>query len=557
MPDDTATRSMMYGRLTQTHPDYDPKLLEKIEDLYVGGFRIVRKAKTYLLQLPREHTVSYDARCNAVASYQPYFGTIVDQFAADLFGQPLEMVAAADANNPNTPGDLPDKTYYPAFARDCDKAGTPFADMMKNAMTTALKKRCALICVDAPKPDPTQPPPVNKAEEEARGATDLYVYELPVEQLIDWKLGDQGRYEWAIVAKKERERANPMATRDDITETFDVWTMSGGVAVWDRFSITYDPNKGKKPIAETPVPRVDGGRTEFSRIPILRFELPEGLWVGNKIGPQALEHYQRRSLLLSAEGDSLVTIPFVKLGSELGPPTGDLPAEVQQNPARGDNLLGEFRSRGFLTLGADDSIEFAEPTGKAYEIVDKQLDGLREAMFSVNHQMAASIRPTGHALGRSGLSKQKDEDATARVLRELGRLLKNFARTVYDTISSARKETVIWAAHGLDGYEAEDREQVLEESVALDTVQIPSVTFRKTHKKMIAKRLLKGQDSATLAQIDTEIDEGVEAEQEIRDLADEAKVDAIKNPPPPVVMAPKAAQPPNVKQPTAKQPGAA
>jgi hypothetical protein len=525
---------MSYGKLSQKHAEYDLALFTKLEDLYVGGFHIQKRARLYLPKLVNEHDKRHAERC-AITSYQPFFGQIVEQFGSDVFGQQLSVKPAADAKDPKTPGVYPDEDFYTAFEKDVDLEGTSFVDLMHECLVQGLKKRYALVAIDAPA-DNSPEPPISKADEEARGTNRCYAYEVPVEQLIDWKMTPKGsEFVWAILNKVEQDRLSPEDTRDQIVETFTVWTMDGDRARWRRYVAVYDDKKA--PEDQDIVPLKDEGLTSFDKIPLLRFEVPVGLWVGNKIGPQALEHYQRRSALLSAENRSMVAIPTLKKGSEAPAVGGPIPAEITQNPSRGNNPVGHMNNEGWVELGAEDSLEFAEPKGHCYELVDKQLDSLKEAMFAVNHQMAASIRPTGAALGRSGLSKQKDQDATERVLRALGHLVREFAVRVFIRVSQARgeKETH-WTAHGLDDYGSIDREQLLEEAISVDQVAIPSVTFRKLHKRVVAEQLLKGKvDPSTMTTIVQEIEDGVNEEEDLRTLMKDAKVDAIKNPPPPVV----------------------
>lgn len=518
--------SIPYGVIRQRHPDCDDKLYEQLEDLYEGGWVIQAKAKKYLDKLQFEHAKRHEARCKT-ASYQPYFGQIVDQFVADLFTQPLSIHPPGDADNPNTPGDYPDKDYYTALAKDLDGDGNELAAVAADVLTTALKHRRAYIMVDAPDVDDDF---ANKAEEDAAGASRLYAYEVKPKHVIDWKADKHGSFEWAMLWYKEQERNSPTGKRDEITETFTLWTLdeNASKARWARYKITYTPDK--QPRDETLVVLDDEKVSSFDRIPLLCLKLPKGLWVGNKIGTQALEHWRRRSQLIGAQAVSCVAIPVAKLAGEMPAVGESLPSEVAQNPNRGRDPVAQFEKTGFVALGDKDSLDFAEPNGHAYEIIDKQLDGLREAMYAVNHQMAASVRGTNTALGRSGLSKQKDHESTAKVLGALGRYVRRLFVRLYDTIGKARNEPVEWVAHGLDSYEADDREQVLEESIQIQQVAITSSTFRKEHMKRVAAKLVPNLPPATMAQIADEIDEGVEQVQEVKDLEQDAKKEQLKNP---------------------------
>lgn len=530
---------MTYGRLRQRNPAYDAKRMQELHDLHAGGYAIQKNAEFYLEQLCNEHKKRYAERCK-VAAYLNYFGQIVEQFSSDLFAQPLSITAAADADNPQTPGDPPDPEFYKSFEADADCAGTSFVALMKQSIETALVQRWAYVCIDAPQSGDADP--VNRAEEDEAGMARVYAYSVSPRQVIDWKKDKRGPgLVWAIVAQREQERETPDDVRNEVKETFTVWTMEGEFAHWRRYAIVYDPKQ--EPKDDDLVPFVEEGTTTFRRLPILRLELPKGLWVGNKVGPAQKEHWNRRSALIGAENRSLATIPFVKRGSEIGAPGKAPPSDTQENPYRGRDPIGTFNREGAVELGSDDELGFAEPEGKCYALVDKELDELKDEIFRVTHQMAASVKPSAGALGRSAESKQQDGKATSLVLRALGNEVRNFALRIYKTISEARAEDVIWTANGLDNYEIIDRASVLQEAISLDQVTIPSKTFKITYKTQVAEKLVTGMDPRTLETMRQEIEEGVENEHEVSEIALEAEKDELLNPTPPTVAGPAAKAP--------------
>jgi hypothetical protein len=114
----------------------------------------------------------------------------------------------------------------------------------------------------------------------------------------------------------------------------------------------------------------------------------------------------------------------------------------------------------------------------------------------------------------------------------------------------------MWVPHGLDTYENEDREQLLEESIALQAVDIPSPTFRKEHAKRVARKLVPNMPPASIAKMDAEIEDGVDDQEALRSLEHDASVDEIKNPPPPAIHGVQAPPAKGPKAPTAKPPKA-
>jgi hypothetical protein len=497
---------MKYGTLRQRSPAYTQERWEELGDLYVGGYPLVDKASRYMPRFVGESRERYRERLSA-ASYLAYMGQIADYFVANLFSQELTLTQAADAADPTTAGAPPTADgFWEAFAHDADLRGTPLVKLLREVFTTALVKGKGLVVVDLPS---RAKPASNLAEEETSGATRGYAFEAAPEELIDWELDDRGGFTWAILHRQNVRRATPADSRDRIVEEFKVWTMNGEHATWELFrTAPYKPSQPPKD--EDEVPRVGGGTTTFRRIPIVELVIPAGLWVGNKLGVLAREHFQRRSALNAAENKSLFAVPYVKLGPEVTAPGSAMPSEVQQNPSRGRDPRGEFNRKGYVVLGADDDIGFAEPAGAAYELVDKQLEKLVDEMFRVVHQMASSVSATKQALARAAASKAEDRHATEIVLAAYGALVRDLAKRVYDCLSAARGENVVWTAHGLDKCELEDRDGILKEALALDLITIPSATFQKTYKTKIALALVGNCPPETQDVIREEIEDGVD-----------------------------------------------
>jgi hypothetical protein len=124
--------------------------------------------------------------------------------------------------------------------------------------------------------------------------------------------------------------------------------------------------------------------------------------------------------------------------------------------------------------------------------------------------MASSVSATKQALARAAASKAEDRHATEIVLAAYGALVRDFAKRLYDCLSAARGEDVVWTAHGLDKFELEDRESILREALSLDAISIPSPTFHKTYKTKIALALVGNVPPETQDVIREEIEHGVD-----------------------------------------------
>ncbi len=519
---------LAYGKLRQRHPDYDGKRMQELHDLHAGGWDIQKKAAEYLTQVCNEHERRFAERCKTTA-YLGYFGQVVEQFTSDLFAQPLSIMAPADADDPTTPGDPPDE-FYKEFEKDCDLRGTAFVDMVKDVMSMALVQRTAFACIDSKAPDPGAPAPANRAQEEASGSLRFYAYLVSPRDIIDWKEDDRGGFVWLIVDRKEQDRETPFDARDTVRETFTVWTMEGegpnARAAWAQYVFAYPADK--PPRDEDMANPAGQGLTSFRRIPYIRMMLPKGLWVGDVVGQPQKEHWQRRSCLNGAQSRSMASIPFISRGPEIPKRGGPYPSETQEDPERGRDPIGKFNSEGFVEIGSGDTLAFAEPEGRCYELVAKQIDELKDEIFRVTHMMAASVKPSAGTLGRSAASKQQDGKMTALVLRALGKEARDFALAIYRTMAVARGNDVNWIANGLDNYEAIERQDIIAEAISLPMIDIPSETFLVTLTMQIAEKLLTGMDPLTLDTIRREIEAGVKQRLSQKKAEDEARQAALK-----------------------------
>jgi hypothetical protein len=157
--------------------------------------------------------------------------------------------------------------------------------------------------------------------------------------------------------------------------------------------------------------------------------------------------------------------------------------------------------------------------------------------------MALSLANTGAAVGRSGESKAEDRSATEIVLGYLGALAREFGIKIYRCVSEARGEDVTWVAHGLDSFDIEDRADLIDEAVQLETIEIPSLTWKKEHKKQLAFATTRGASPETKAVIGKEIDDGMEEAVEVAAAMKEAALKTAQNPPPPNDKAPGGVKP--------------
>ena len=486
---------MEFADLNQTHPEYEGELWERLRLLYKGGYELLEHAREFIPRLPNEGAQRYEYRLRH-ASYVPYFAQIVGYLVGALFHEPLQVAPSRDTSA---------DPFYPSFSKDADLTGRAFALVAQQAVAEALVYKRSLVCVDLPPAVEA----LSRAEEDALGAGRAYCYNTPISSLLDWgRDKTTGKLSWCILRSYHHERESPTERRETYRYRFTVWTLAGGIAHWETWQ-TAPIKLGEAPKGNVEVEQTGNGVTSFREIPVLELAIPDELWLGNKIGPLTEEHFRKRSELEGGLAESNVELPVLYLGSEIPAVGGALPAEVQQDPHRGDDLVTRYQAQGYVILGGDDKLEFAGPNGRAFELTNTKLAELRDEIHRVPHTMALSLANTAGAVGRSGESKREDRSATEIVLSYLASFVRDFGTDVFKCISDSRGEKIAWAATGLDVYDVDEAEGVAAEAADVQMLDIPSPTFRREYLTRVAMRLVRNAEPETKTAIQAEINQAI------------------------------------------------
>lgn len=542
---------MKYDILNQKHPDFNAADIERKRLLYAGGDDIIKEAALFIPANQGENPTAYVNRLSC-ASYVNYMSNIIDTFASNIFNKELTVLPAKTEKENAKPTDEPQEDFYSEFAEDADLAGNDFPNAMKRVYRQAMVTGTGFLGLDFPKLDQI---PTNLLEEEQMGAARAYTYEVDESSVINWDLDDMGNYKWVVLKKEFPIQGSPFEQRENKKIQFKVWTLNEGVVKWELYELTTKMNN-REPGAKTDVPVVDSGVTSFKQIPILRFSVSKGLWIGNKIGTLVADHFRMRSSLFYAQNRSMYAMPYYKQGAEYDS-GGDL-SVITEDDARGRKAAGVFASRGFAVIGPTDELGFAEPTGSCYELINTELKEHVDEIYRTVSQIAQSVTATSSGTARSGTSKQADNSAMERLLAEYGSLVRKFSQEVYACISEARSESIDWEAHGLSNYELLDKEALLAEAMAFseNMVNIPSMTFKKVHLTKLAQAFVPNAPVELQKIIEDEISEWCDSnEKDIMETANPLHEEQVAleqakaaKPPPGVGAKPGAKKPPAKKK---------
>jgi hypothetical protein len=468
-----------YKKLNQKHPEWDGPYWRRCRALYAGGKKLLKDQEVLRDIFPphlNEKLDVYDERCRR-AYYIPYAGEVVDMITSATFSEDIAMEAEPAADE-----------WYAEWAKDVSPPGgarQTLQQFLKEQVTTALLCKRAWTLIDLPTMDDVvkqgaplvNAPAGSLAEQEKLGLLDAYACPIDPEAVWDWECDRDGRLLWILIHYKSAARDGIEGDRDTITERWMYYTPTA----WQRYELVY--KRTHPPTDPTEVPMVAEGAHSFGAVPVIRMELPDGLWAMGKIESIAVAHMNKRNALSWAQYKSL----FPVLTHFAGPP--DVTNPITEDP---DRMLNQVIGQGHVTqLGDRDRLEYVGPDTAAYATAAQDLKDLRDEMHRVVHQMAMAVDNSAAALQRSGESKQVDQQSTAIILREFGKIVREHAIEIHDMVQAGRQDkAVVWSVEGMDGYSDTTVDTLVSMGQTLELIPIPSATFQREWKIQIARRVL-------------------------------------------------------------------
>ena len=454
--------------LRQTHRDYNAAHLARLEGLYEGGEVWRELLREWLPKNPFEMDDVYSDRLKR-AAYTNHFGSLTDLWAAFLFAEAPSLEGSEDE-------------FWAKFWEDADGKGSTMGQFWRARLLEALWGRQSHVWINLP-PEGDEPMG-SLGEQEAAGKLDPFLVALGPRQVIDWGEDDKGNLLWVMVEGTVSEREGP----DKPRVRKWVWTHIDAESIrrWEWTPKDGDPNG--KPGDEEHATEMDVVAHPFGVLPVVRLGLPSGLWAGAKMHDPAISLLRGENDLDFALHRAAHALLWIKATWDDGA------------PAVGPGY--------YLSLGKDDEIGYAEPSGAQFDAIAKDVERRREELHRVVQLMAVGAGSDVSRTRMSADSKEKDWKAVDIVLQSYADLTKAAIEEAAQIIAELRNIGDTLKVAGLDSWEIEDLEQFMAAAaMALDAREM-SETFRRVVAKRQAKRLLEDEvDAEVMAQIEKEIDE--------------------------------------------------
>jgi len=359
----------------------------------------------------------------------PYIGQIVRSIAGSLFAAPYSVQAKQGGEDTTL------DSFYNEFKEDCDGNGTDLTSFFKDRFRSALVNGASFWMMKMPSAQDDQST-MTREDWIARGLDRATIHALDATDVHDWEIGDDGAFAWVKLYSCTSMKPDPSADAVVMHE----WRIFFRDHV-DVYRI--DDKSLKRANHKTDVPLHSQYDHGFDSVPILSMRLPDGLWLLDAASDAQVEHFR----LSSAQGWTLrrcaYPVAVFNIANDSDPP---------------------MIKRGFaITIGHDDKFSFVEPSGVSLEAMSKAIESKKNEIYRIAQQIAMSADATASAVGRSGLSKMQDAEASNSCLRDYGFYARGAIEATFEFISNSRGDYgLVFSIEGLDSFSAGDLDSVAE-----------------------------------------------------------------------------------------------
>ena len=436
--------------------------------LHAGGVRLKRMAQEFLTKRPKELFDVYNERIKRI-TYQNILGTSLGWYAATLFRRNPEIEIKPDGSA---------KWYADEFLKNCNRAGKGYVDFWRDGFLNLMLYRSTYVLVDAPK---AAQAPASRADESEQELDKPYVVMFDPRQVINQSVDEYGNLNW-VVLKTLRETS--VFLEEPKIETLWYYFDRRNYQVYksvdkpkttptDGGNLTM-PTISEPTEAELEAELIDEGQhalAKVNRVPVRIVEIPDALWLANRVYMQITEHLNTENSLAWGLFNANLAMPVVYHDGDMA------------------NLT--MSETAYLQLNQGDKFEWAEPEGRSFELSLRKLGSLREEIYRSMYLSAQGKSSSASASSQSGFSKEMDMMPANDALNGFGDIMRQGMQDVLMDVAAARGESAV--TFDVRGFRFETKPAT--ESIALNEeaqgLGIPSKTLEKEIDKRTALDLLE------------------------------------------------------------------
>ena len=499
------------------------ELWSNVQTLYEGGAAIKAVAERFLKRRPKEDNTVFQHRLDQF-NYENNIGAGLGWHEAAMFEADPSIDIHTKLADGNTDPDgkiTPDQDafYNQRFLKDCDRKGTTYIDLFRRVFTNILLYQRCFVAVDLPAREDETTGPRTLQDERNANLLDPYLCVLTPLDVINWECDAYGNLLWAVVYSRTQKRDflkkpqaverwyyydrqqyrvyESMGSGETHATPEDAGATTEGAAIAALDSIVAHGQD------KTPVKLVRIGYHPLASrnvVPIFKIEVQSGWWMANRVYLPAMKHININISLEWSLFMAGLAVPVLITDDDI--------ATITQSET------------GFLKLGKGSDYKFAEPTGRAWEWLDKKAHSLKEEIWRGMYLVSQARNTSATAMAASGVSKQQDMQPSHDVLNGIGDVLRAGMQMILGWVAQARAALPGFTADenltfDVRGFTFEDKLSVDDINIIQDllAMKVPSNLFEKEMFILAVRTALKDINPDQLQKIIEEIKKAPTAEE--------------------------------------------
>lgn len=453
--------------------------------------------RRFLWQLEGEPDPSYYQLWNRTY-YVNYYSAILDFHRHWLFSEDPII-------RPREVDDVPD--WWNAFYDNANGSGKGFCDFVRDVFLDVLVCRRGGWLLGRN---------IAIAEQDDDDAVILTPY--PAEQIYDWERDSAGELLWVVLGTREMYREFPGERMMVSTYTYvdrqqwKTWQVQRG----DQYrNAGNQPNQKKDAASGNSEPVNDGyyeddtlkvigeGVHELGKVPFVMLEVPEGLWIGDKLAAPCVDIFNKQNRLTNAQLYGCIVQAYLK--------TADA---TKSSVTFGETQLVKLKPAD-MAGGAEEDFGWKSPDVGPLEFISKLIAEQRDEIYRIVHQMALAVDSKAiGAIARSGASKIEDRKASEIILAAFGGYVSEAMLRTVNLLGEIYGDDTEFTLDGYEDFNVSSLDEEIQVAALALSLGLKSKTAKQEIELRAVGRILDYVDEKTKETIEQETRDAYDQEEE-------------------------------------------
>ena len=446
--------------------------------------------RRFLYQFEGESDPTYFSLWNR-AYYINYLSAILDYFRHWLFSEDPVI-------RPREGDDPPD--WWRGFYENANGSGKSFCDFVRDSFLDVLICRRAGWLVGKN---------VGIAIKDDE-ADQVVLTPYPAEQIYDWERDSAGNLLWVVLGTREMFRQFPGERLQVETYTYldrnewKTWQLVRGNTYQQAVKAGTAADSDKV-YDDDGLTLIGEGSHGLDQVPFIMMEIPEGLWIADKLATPCTDIFNKQVRLTNAQLMGCIMQPFIKTSES---------RDSAQSRIIGENTLLHLRT-GDKEGGGEEDFGWKTPDTKPLEFIAAQLAAQRDEIYRVVHQMALAVDSKSiGAIARSGASKIEDRKASEIILAAYGGYVGAAMVQTVNQLSQIYGDATEWTLDGFRNFNTSSLDEEIQIAALCQSMNFKSMTAKQELELKTLGHVLDFVDETTKEKIEQETRDAYEQEQE-------------------------------------------